>query len=307
MKPTENISVIDVGSNTLRLLIGNIQNGKINRIYSDRVVTKLGKNFLKTKKLNKKASEKSVDTLLKFKVTSELYGSKIIIPIGTGVLREAEDTKLFSKKIYERTGLNIRIISGDEEAFYTLEGIKEGIKLEKQFIAIDVGGGSTEWIFEEGAYLKKGSLNIGALRFFSDSRSKNLPKEGKINIFKEKITKLLKSSVEQLVFEVMIITGGTAVTLSMIDLKLKEYRPDLIHGYQFSIDKLKEICEKIIKTHISKLENIVGISQDRLDTIIPGAIIIETLADFFRVKNLIVSDYGLIEGIMKNYKLFCYN
>lgn len=307
MKPTENISVIDVGSNTLRLLIGNIQNGKINRIYSDRIVTKLGENFLKTKKLNKKASEKSVDTLLKFKVTSELYGSKIIIPIGTGVLREAEDTKLFSKKIYERTGLNIRIISGDEEAFYTLEGIKEGIKLEKQFIAIDVGGGSTEWIFEEGAYLKKGSLNIGALRFFSDSRNKNLPKEGKINIFKEKITKLLKSSVEQLVFEVMIITGGTAVTLSMIDLKLKEYRPDLIHGYQFSIDKLKEICEKIIKTHISKLENIVGISQDRLDTIIPGAIIIETLADFFRVKNLIVSDYGLIEGIMKNYKLFCYN
>lgn len=307
MKPTENISVIDVGSNTLRLLIGNIQNGKINRIYSKRVVTKLGKNFLKTKKLNKKAFEKSVDTLLKFKVTSELYGSKIIIPIGTGVLREAEDTKLFSKKIYERTGLNIRIISGDEEAFYTLEGIKEGIKLEKQFIAIDVGGGSTEWIFEEGAYLKKGSLNIGALRFFSDSRNKNLPKEGKINIFKEKITKLLKSSLEQLVFEVMIITGGTAVTLSMIDLKLKEYRPDLIHGHQFSIDKLKEICEKIIKTPISKLENIVGISQDRLDTIIPGAIIIETLADFFRVKNIIVSDYGLIEGIMKNYKLFCYN
>lgn len=301
MKHTDNISVIDIGSNTIRLLIGNFKNGQINRLYSDRVVTRLGKDLNITKKLNSESINKSIEVINKFKLLSQNYNANILISIGTSALREAEDSLIFLKEVSEITGLKIRILTGEEEAFYTLEGIKLGLPQYKNFIAIDIGGGSTEWIFEEKDKIFQGSLNIGALRL------KNISNYIDENNLRHHIKKIIESNLPQKKFNLLIATGGTATTFGMISLKIDNFMPDLIHGKKFSKNKLKQIVEKILKTNYEERKNIKGIPSDRLDIIIPGLLILESLVEYFNCNFFIISDFGLIEGIMKNYENFCYN
>ncbi len=301
MKHIENISVIDIGSNTIRLLIGNFKNGQINRLYSDRVVTRLGKDLNITKKLNSESINKSIEVISKFKLLSQNYNANILISIGTSALREAEDSLIFLKKVSEITGLKIRILSGEEEAFYTLEGIKLGLPQYKNFITVDIGGGSTEWIFEEKDKIFQGSLNIGALRLINNS---NYIDE---NNLRYHIKNFIESNLPPKKFTYLIATGGSATSVGMISLQLDNFIPDLIHGKKFSKNKLKQIVQRISKTNYEERKNIKGIPSDRLDIIIPGLLILESLLEYFNCNFFIISDFGLIEGIMKNYENFCYN
>lgn len=307
MKHIENIAVIDIGSNSIRLLIGNFQNKTIKRVCSDRVVTRLGKNLIYTKKLNSEAIDKSIEIINKFKVLAEKYKANIIIPIGTSVLREAEDFLVFCENVSKIAGLHIKIITGNEEAFYTLEGIKLGLPAYKDFIAIDIGGGSTEWIYEKNNNIYKGSLSIGTLKVSADLINNGFFDVNEIKNFKTHINQMIYTNLPKINFKYLISTGGTPVTLGTINLKIDRYIPEIIHGQKISFDKLKQIIEKVIKTPYKEIKNIPGISPDRVDTIIPGFIIIESLMEYLGTDYLVISDYGLMEGIMKNYKNFCYN
>lgn len=147
------IAVIDVGTNTIRLLIGYVEHGKVIRIYSDRAVTRLGKDILKTGNLNANSIKKSITFILKLKKLCEEYNVHKTITIGTSALREAKNSKEFLEDVKKIAGLDIEIISGEKEAELTLMGVLgsgvwslgSGEKNQTSFI-VDIGGGSTEWI-----------------------------------------------------------------------------------------------------------------------------------------------------------------
>lgn len=300
MKPTENISVIEIGSNTIRLLIGNLKQGRVYRLYSDRVVTRLGNNLINTKRLNPESIDKSIETIHKFKVLSEKYQSNILIPVGTSVLREAEDSLIFCKTVERITDLKINILSGNEEAFYTLEGTRAGLPEYDDFIAIDIGGGSTEWIYEKDNTIFRGSINIGVLKLRFNLNITCLL-ENKTN--KNYINEII-SSLPKINFKYLIATGGTSVTIGMIHMELDDYIPEVIHGLIISRNKLIQIVKRILRTPYEKIKNIRGVSPDRIELIIPGCIILKSLIEHFNSDYIVISDYGFVEGIMKNYKNF---
>lgn len=307
MKHIENISVIDIGSNSIRILIGKLKNKKIKIIYSERFVTRLGKDLIITKKLNSESIKKSVEIINKFKALSEKYKAKIIIPIGTSALREAEDSLIFCDYVYKITGIDIKILTGDEEALYTLEGIKLGLPVYEDFIVVDIGGGSTEWVYEKNNNIFKGSLGIGTLKVYTNLTNNGFSDDNKIRKVKQQVSQVIYNNLPKINFKYLVATGGIPVTLGMINLEINKYIPKIIHGQKISINKLKQIIEKIIKTPYKKINNIAGITPDRIDIIIPGLIIIESLIEYFTPHYFVISDYGLMEGIMKNYKNFCYN
>jgi exopolyphosphatase/guanosine-5'-triphosphate,3'-diphosphate pyrophosphatase len=307
MKPIENIAVIDIGSNTIRLLIGKLEKGLIKRIYTDRAITRLGQNLAFTRKLNQNSIEKSIETISKFKVIAEKFKSNLIISIGTSALRDAEDGTLFCGKVLENTGLRVDILSGEEEAFFTFEGILTNLPYSINTIfAIDIGGGSTEWIYSLNNNVFKGSLNIGALKeyyhFFKDNNEKKAIRNF-LNFLKELISK----TIPKLKTNTIIATGGTSITLAMIDLQISSYIPEIIHGQKISSKNLRKIIEKISSTPYEIRKNIIGILPDRVDIILPGLLILESIVNYVEAETIIVSDYGLMEGVMKNYIKFCYN
>ncbi|WP_297211773.1 MULTISPECIES: Ppx/GppA phosphatase family protein [Thermodesulfovibrio] len=308
MKPTEIIAVIDVGSNTIRILIGKLKKDKIIKIYHDRAVTQLGKNINTTKRLNNNSIEKSIKIIKKFKAIAEEFNSTEIIAIGTSALRESLDGQDFCNKVREESGLSLKIITGNQEAYYMLEGIVAGLKVQKkELFAIDIGGGSTEWIYLDGQEILKGSIPSGALRDYKIFFKSDPPLQFEIENFYQDLRKKIEKNIPLLRINKIYVTGGTATTIAMIEKKLDFYNSEDVHLTKISIKNLKSIFSKISKLPVNSRKNIAGLTQDRAGIIIPGIIIMDSICEYVKAKEIIVSDYGLMEGIMKNYKDFCYN
>ncbi len=308
MKPFNNIAVIDIGSNTIRLLIGKVEGDRVKRIYVDRKVARLGTEISKNKKLNEKSIEKSLGILRKFKEVSEQFLSEPVIAVGTSALREAVNSQDFIEMVKKELGLNIRIISGNEEAFFTLEGIKSGLDDRiNQLFALDIGGGSTEWIYSDNDGILMGSLNLGALKEYEKFFKTDPPLQEEIENLRNYIHSIVGGTFLSIVREKIFVTGGTAVTLAMMALKLDSYIPEKLHLTKVSLEEVNNIIEKLRLTPLNERKKIIGLIKDRVDIILPGLMILESVAKHICANNIIVSDYGFIEGIMKNYKYFCYN
>ncbi|MGC8796780.1 hypothetical protein [Thermodesulfovibrio sp.] len=308
MKPIKNIAVIDIGSNTLRMLIGNIKADKINKIYTDRVVTRLGKNLTENGVILEKAIKTSIIALKNFKKLFEKFNVSCVIAVGTSALREAKNSVYFCEKVKEFTGVHVHIISGKEEAYYTLRGVMdEELKKEDSVFILDIGGGSTEWIYCENSRFNTGSLPIGALKIKERFLNKDPYSEECIQEAKKFVKEQIRKALPETKIQKIIATGGTASSLAMIHFELSEYQPEKIHMSEIEKTKLKQILEKLLSTSLQEREKIKGMPPDRADIICAGLIILKEFADYLRAEKIIVSENGLLEGIMKNYRDFCYN
>lgn len=161
---------IDIGSNAARLLVGEVQkegeHSFVKKISYTRVPLRLGEEVFENGKISKKKAENFVNTIKAFKLISEIFDVKDLRAVATSAMREAVNGEKIISKIKSETGIDVEIISGDEEAelifgtFFLLDFDKQ-----KPFIVIDVGGGSTEVsVFESGNRVASKSFQVGTLR-----------------------------------------------------------------------------------------------------------------------------------------------
>ncbi|HAK88764.1 MAG: hypothetical protein A2077_02565 [Nitrospirae bacterium GWC2_46_6] len=308
-------AIIDVGTNTVRLLIGCVTEEKVMRLATRRAVTRLGKDILKTGKLSKLNIIKSIEYITKFKVICNTYAVKEIRAVGTSALREAKNSDEFLAQTKKITGMDIEIISGAKEAELTLKGVLgSGLKTQrsrkkesKPFFIGDIGGGSTEWIHCSGSELMMDSIPIGAVKLF-DAFIKNDPPApdelGKMEGYIKNACSnslLLKNIFTDRSYVEFIATGGTAATLAAIDMAIDKYDGDKIHLHKITLPTLKSIYKKLIMLSAHERSKIKGLEADRADIIIPGTLILLILMEYIHARTLIVSDYGLLEGALISY------
>src|SRR5208282_1997966 len=144
-KPPFPNAAIDIGTNTLRLLIGCVDKGKLIRLSAERVVTRLGRDITKKGILNEDSMRKSIRSLIQFKASIEKYKTHNTTAVGTSALRDASNSHEFIEAVKARTGISINIISGDKEAEFTVLGILGNAITTPSMPAFitDIGGGST--------------------------------------------------------------------------------------------------------------------------------------------------------------------
>ncbi len=302
-------AAIDIGTNTLRLLIGYVHKGKLIRISAERAVTRLGKDITQKGILNEDSIEKSIRSLIQFKASMERYKACNAIAIGTSALRDAGNSLEFIEAVKARTGISINIISGDKEAELTVTGImgNDPAPSAPAFIT-DVGGGSTEWIFCDAtsAITAKSSLQIGAVRlnerFIHSDPPGHLEIENIRNAVFESVLHSFKVSgiINTGEIRSFVATGGTATTVATIDMGLDTYDADSIHLHSLSFNKLKAQLEHLSSIPLSERAIVKGLEPERADIIIPGIIILLTLMESLKTDAMTVSDHGLLEGILLN-------
>lgn len=296
-------AAINIGTNTLRLLIGCVKDDKIIRILTDRVVIRLGKNIEKTALISAENCEKSIKYLLKFKEICNKYGVNKVFTVGTSVLRDAKNSEEFIKTVKEKVGFDIKVISGDEEAELTLKGVLSGLSITPKYpiFIVDVGGGSTEWIYYNKSVLNKGSINIGSLRLFEKFVKSDPPSEFELNRLIEYIKKEISKEITfggQI--ETCIVTGGTATSVASIDMQLEQYKGDVVHSHSISLESLKKIYTNIIKIPQSERLKIKGLEIERSDIIISGIAILISIMERINCDSFLISDYGILEGMLKS-------
>ena len=306
------VAVIDIGSNTVRLLIGRLQDGRLERIESIREVTRLGKDLYSKGSLNSDSTALSIRSLVKFKVTCDRYGVDQIIAVGTSALREAADTEAFLQLIKAKTDIDVKVISGETEADLTIKGIswgQEQIGVNPECsLMVDIGGGSTELILNGDANTKF-SLPLGAVTLFELFIKHDMPSAYELSLLSAHVLAELDRAVSIIKMKInfspcaLIATGGTPATLAAIHLMMDSYDGNRVHGMRLPYSAIRRMYETTISVPLKVRSSIIGLESSRADIIIPGIMIMLSLMDLLRVQETVVSDYGLMEGIL--YDIFC--
>ncbi|MFW5976710.1 MAG: Ppx/GppA family phosphatase [Bacillota bacterium] len=297
------IASIDIGTNSSRLLIVDYKNKNYNILSQKLITTRLGEEVDKNKYIKKSAINRLLAALKVFKKEIERYKVKKVKMVGTSALRDVSNSSEIKDLIYEKVGLKLNIIGGLKEAEYTYKGVWLDLPF-KNFMIIDIGGGSTEFIWKTNKLNFK-SLDLGAVRltekFITDVETEITNKEKtKIKKFvqknlKENINKRLNKTTRA------VGVGGTITTLGTIDLELEEYKRDKIHKYILKTVNISRILDKMIHMNLKCRKKIKGLNPDRADIIVTGVIILEVILRFFKFNQIIISENDLLFGLIQDF------
>lgn len=301
---------IDIGTNSLRLLVADADPPAFRVLHTDRITTRLGQGLDASGMLSPEARQRSLATLLDFAHQVRRSGARAVAVVGTSALRNASNAAAFAQEAEDRTGLAIRIIGGDEEARLTLLGVRQalqakGIVLDSALV-IDIGGGSTEVIVlrEEGLLLS--SLPLGAVYLTERFIRHDPPTVREMNGLRETVAAEL-SQIDQRMPgqdpsrgrpDVFVGTAGTVTTLASMDQRLQQYDPDRINGYILTRGAISAIVERLCTTTLAQRKGLPGLERGREDIILAGAVITREIMDRYGYERMIVSDGGLREGIV---------
>lgn len=287
---------IDIGSNSIRLIIAEVENNKIkNIIYQEKATTRLAANINKTGILQEEPFNKSINVLAGFRKALDKYNVEKIKTVATSAVREARNSEEFIKAA-ENAGIEISIISGKEEGMLEYLGVCSGFDAGNQPLILDVGGGSSEIIYMlDNNELHTESHKIGVVKmadmFYFQKNSKEILEKcsAYIKEFFKDVT--IPNNIQN-----FIATAGTATTLAAIDMEMTEYDYNKVNGYKISKEKIIEILNKVYSTPYNKRLEIKGMDKGREDLIIPGILIILEILKKTNLNIITVSDFGLREG-----------
>jgi exopolyphosphatase/guanosine-5'-triphosphate,3'-diphosphate pyrophosphatase len=303
------LSSIDVGSNTIRLLIGEIRNNRIIDVFSERKITRLGNGILETGRLQDRNLDVSIAVLREFSSLIAKHGVTYARAVGTSALREADNSDVFIQKVFNDTGISIQVISGEKEAELTLKGILLSLpaspyNAQQSLLIIDLGGGSAEWILSKDRHpINIGSIPAGVIKLAGNFIKSDPVSEGDIAALNNEIVSCLNilniGVGQQIEKDTRFIgTGGTFTTIASVDMGLETYSREKIHLHVVSLDRLRGMSKKLLSLPLSEREKVKGLEPGRADLIIPGIQFTIKVMDFFKFNELTISDYGLLEGVL---------
>ncbi len=281
-------AAIDIGSNAIRLLIANLTDNegvisfKKNTLI--RVPLRLGDNAFLDHEISLKKSEELVKTMVAFRNLMDVYKVEDYMACATSALREADNGPELVREIKEKANIDLEIIAGQKEANIIYSShIEQTLDRKKNYLYIDVGGGSTELsVFSEGQMLASKSFDLGTIRILD-----NQDKEETWDEMKEWI----KSETRNFKLISGIGTGGNINKL----FKLSEEK----EGVPLSYLKLKTLYTYLNSFSLKDRINILGLNQDRADVIIPASEIFLMVMKWGSIKHIHVPKVGLVDGIIQ--------
>ncbi|MFN3504850.1 MAG: HU family DNA-binding protein [Caldimicrobium sp.] len=294
------IAGLDLGTQTFRLILGKVNAGKLYFYKSFRENVRLGEGLQENGNITLEAKERAIEALRKFKELFEKYKVVDYYAIGTAVFRKAKNAKDLLEEIEKKTSFKVKVLSPEEEGRMVVEGVLYGIKRLglslNNFLVVDVGGGSTEFIyFKEGKLVDIKSIEIGAVQlkeFF------NLRYPLTKRVF-QSLTNFVSDQLKGLpkdFFEKIIATGGTSSLMGSLDLQLIKLEPVKIHGHIITADRLKKLILKLSDYPLSRIKSMKGMEEGREDIALPGLIILEEVLKYFEKDELLISTYGILEA-----------
>lgn len=299
----QRIAIIDIGSNSARLVISHIyKSGAYNMVYNQKEALRLSQKVSAENRLTEEAFISTVETLKNFAYMCRIYHADKIIAVATAAIRNADNGAELVAEVERATGIELSIISGNTEAYISYLGVINTLNV-KTGIIFDLGGGSTELIYFKNRRLQESvSLPFGAVNTTGLFNTRN---EMPPAVY-SKLSAFLKEKMQQYPWLKqnglpLIGVGGTARTVAKIIQRSRKYPATKIHNYSFSLQIFKSYFAKMRATNLEQRQKISGLSTERSDIILAGSSIIACLLEVTGCKKLITSGCGLREGLFFQY------
>ena len=281
-------AAIDIGSNAVRLLIADIieNNGSVSFKKNTliRVPLRLGDDAFLEHHISDKKSTDLVKSMQAFHNLMDVYKVKDYMAFATSAMREAKNGGDVVKQVKDEAGIDLEIIEGQKEAkIIYASHVEDIIDKNKNYLYIDVGGGSTELsLFSDGALLASKSFNIGTIRMLD-------------NQDKEETWTEMREFIRENTKNFKLISGiGTGGNINKL-YRMSEEK----NGAPMSFNKLKSLYNYLNSFSLKDRINVLGLNQDRADVIIPASEIFITVMKWANIKNIYVPSVGMVDGIIQ--------
>lgn len=293
-------SVIDIGSNSVRHLKATVENGKIDGEKS-LIVTRLGEGVDATKQLTNRAIQDTIAAIKVFQKEALQSNAKEIFLMATSAVRDATNKTLLLEGVKAATGLEIEVLSGEEEAVVGCVGVQKGLISDEPILIIDIGGGSTEFIVFDGKIRHASSADVGAVRMTGKHvQSDPIEATEKIAMLDD-IVRIIEPHIEGVRaydFKEIIGIGGTATTFGAIDLEMAVYDRHKIHNHLVSLQAVEASNQRFQSVDLETRKVIKGLAPKRADVITAGGLILEEIIKSLDKSYFRVSDFDNLEGYL---------
>lgn len=291
--------IIDIGSNSIRLAIYKYEHEKLELIINKKTVVGLP-SYVQDNKLSEEGINRTIEILNDYKEIFMNFNIKNSSAFATASLRNINNTDECIMKIKEKTGINIDVLNGEEEGICDFIGITYDLNVDNG-ILLDIGGGSTEIIIFYNKKIKEVfSIPVGSLRFYSNYVSELIPNSYERQVMKEKVLEELGkiSNTSNVFCKVMCGVGGTTKNTYKLNNDIFHKENPINYLEINNISKMIKIFDNSKKENIEKL---LKVCPDRIHTLIPGMIILNTICEHFKTEKMYISTSGVREGYLLKY------
>jgi exopolyphosphatase/guanosine-5'-triphosphate,3'-diphosphate pyrophosphatase len=282
------VAVIDIGTNTTRLLVAEPEDGDVVELERRTTITSLGQGVDSTGRLADAAMDRVAEAIAAYREVIDRVGAEKVVAVATSAMRDAENGPAFRDYLKEKYGVDARTISGDEEARLTFLGATAGRNDDRETVVIDIGGGSTEYVAgragEDPSFHT--STQMGSVRHTERFLHTDPPKPEELQALAEDV----RGIVPSVSAEHAIAVAGTATSLAAID------GAEEVHGYRLNLAACERIAAMLAGLPLEERRNVKGLHPDRAPTIVAGAVILTESIRALGLSEVEISDRDLLHG-----------
>ncbi|WP_331684628.1 Ppx/GppA family phosphatase [Consotaella aegiceratis] len=287
------VAVIDIGSNSVRLVIYEGQTRVLTMLFNEKVLCGLGKGLSQTRRLDDKAVESAIAALTRFRSLVVQAGVEEVYPIATAAAREAENGPEFVAAAEAAIGRPIIILSGPEEARYAAEGVA-GTFFAPDGIVGDLGGGSLELVRIDGHKIGEGlTLPLGGLRL-QDLSGGNIATARAIADSHVAGAAVAGQGKGRTFYAV----GGTWRNLAKLLMEQSNYPLHVMHGYEVGVNEWSAFLQAVTSNDPDKLPGIAAVSKNRRTLLAFGAVALQSVIEHLQPASIKLSAFGVREGFL---------
>jgi len=292
--------VVDIGSNSTRLLIADVAGGRVRKVERHSRVTRLGRGVDLTGQLAAEAIEAACEAVGDYVALYQEAGAETVVAIATSAVRDAANGGAFVAELRERFAISARVLGGEEEAQLTYLGVTSEHPPVELTLAIDIGGGSTEMIVGSGEDIAfHASLQLGVVRHTERHLASDPPTAAEL----ERLAADVRGQIDAAIAgrpEAEAVAGiavaGTPTSLAAVELGLEPYDPARVHGHALSLDSIRRMLSRLAAAPLAERAEIRGLHPDRAPTIVAGVVILVEAMRAFGLERIVVSERDILYG-----------
>lgn len=281
-------AVIDIGTNSTRLLVADVEDGEVNDVERRTIVTSLGQGVDTTGRLAGEAMERVTAAIAEYRRIIDELGAGRVVAVATSAMRDSENGPAFRRLLQERFDVDARTISGDEEARLTFLGATAGRRDGAQAVVIDIGGGSTEYVLGRPGQAPSfhTSTQMGSVRHTERYLHGDPPTGAEL----AQLAGAVRETVPDIQAERAIAVAGTATSLAAIN------GAEELHGYVMSVSACAEIAAMLASKTVEERRQVPGLNPARAPTIAAGATILTESLRALGLDEVEISDRDILHG-----------
>jgi exopolyphosphatase/guanosine-5'-triphosphate,3'-diphosphate pyrophosphatase len=279
------VAGIDLGTNTTRLLVADVEDGRLRELHRETRITRLGEGVDARRRLLPVPIARVRNVLSDYRRTSESLGAERTLAVATSAVRDADNGEAFLGEVEWSYGFSTRLLSGDEEAALSRRGV--GATAPGTLI-LDIGGGSTELILDD----VHTSLQLGSVRHTERFLPSDPPTRDELDACAHAVRTLLPDLEPRSA----VGLAGTVTTLDTFDLGLAAYDRDRVHGYRLTLANARTQLERLASLRLAERREVPALDPERAPVIVAGAIILVETLSRYGLDAIEVSEHDLLDG-----------